>query len=200
MKSPSSRQPSKRFAKGKSPRGYPLPRRTGNFVFVCLLSLMGAGAASPTDRQVWNANHQKLAALVQEFRVLLNIEEQISVSIVRKNHMLASVRPSSKQPGSFVVRFDRSFLAALADEELRAAIAHELGHVWIFVHQPYVQSEPLANKKALEVIQLDSLQKMYEKVRAYQGRHGRPGKVLDGEKALATTPPASDSWRATERR
>jgi Zn-dependent peptidase ImmA (M78 family) len=52
----------------------------------------------------------------------------------------------------------------LSDAERQAMVAHELGHVWIFTHHPYLQSEALANRKAEELVSRESLQQVYEKV------------------------------------
>ena len=43
-------------------------------------------------------------------------------------------------------------------------IAHELGHVWIYTHHPYLQTEQLANQIALKVVSRESLDSVYGKV------------------------------------
>ena len=124
-------------------------------------------------------SEQKLKAVIEEFRSRLGISERIVVSIVRSNELLVSVRPSPLQARTFIVRVDKHFLSSLSEEELRAAVAHELGHVWIFTHPPYIQSEPLANGKAVELVSLESLKRVYEKVWAYEGRQGTPEKIVN---------------------
>ena len=52
----------------------------------------------------------------------------------------------------FKLAIDVAFLEALTDDELEAAIAHELGHVWVFTHHPHLQTEELANQIALRVV------------------------------------------------
>ena len=129
---------------------------------------------------------QKLSAIVEEFRSRLGISGRIVVSIVRSNQLLVSVRPSPLQAKTFIVRLDKHFLATLSHEELRAAIAHELGHVWIFTHSPYIQTEPLANSTALELVSRENLKHVYEKVWAYEGRQGTPEKILsEAEEGLS---------------
>jgi predicted SprT family Zn-dependent metalloprotease len=82
------------------------------------------------------------------------------------------VRRAEPQASSFVVEFDKNFLASLDQEELRAVIAHELGHVWIFTHHPYLQTEALANQKAMEVVGRETLERVYEKVWRIEGQQG----------------------------
>ena len=65
--------------------------------------------------------------------------------------------------------FEESFIGTLNEDELRAVIAHELGHVWIFTHHPYLQTEALANNVAMRVVTRDSLERVYAKVRQHGG-------------------------------
>ena len=60
----------------------------------------------------------------------------------------------------------------MSDDELAAVIAHELGHVWIFTHHPYLQTEELANQIALRVVTRISLDSVYQKVWAHTGAKG----------------------------
>jgi predicted Zn-dependent protease len=64
------------------------------------------------------------------------------------------------------------FLQKLDEDELRAALAHELGHVWIFTHHPFLQTERLANEIGRRVVSRDSLEKLYLKLWAYEGAAG----------------------------
>jgi predicted Zn-dependent protease len=72
----------------------------------------------------------------------------------------------------FAMSFERSFLATLGEDELEAVVAHELGHVWIFTHHPYLHTEALANQVAMRVVSRGSLEAVYEKVRARGGLKG----------------------------
>ena len=56
--------------------------------------------------------------------------------------------------------------------ELRAVVAHELGHVWIFTHHPYLQTERLANSIAMRVVSRQNLEKIYDKVWQRGGTKG----------------------------
>jgi hypothetical protein len=62
----------------------------------------------------------------------------------------------------------------LKDDELRAAVAHELGHVWIYTHHPFLQTERLANSVGLRVVDRESFEKMYSKLWTYEGASGVP--------------------------
>jgi len=56
--------------------------------------------------------------------------------------------------------------------KIEAAIAHELGHVWIFSHHPYLQTEQLANRIAMRAVSRDSLQRVYAKLWERGGMKG----------------------------
>jgi hypothetical protein len=56
------------------------------------------------------------------------------------------------------------FSRSTVDSELSASIGHELGHVWIFTHHPYLQTELLANQVALRVVSREDLERIYEKI------------------------------------
>jgi predicted Zn-dependent protease len=55
-------------------------------------------------------------------------------------------------------------LDVLTDDEVRAAIAHELGHVWVFTHHPFLQTEELANRIAMRAVSRETLERVYDKV------------------------------------
>jgi predicted Zn-dependent protease len=77
---------------------------------------------------------------------------------------LFSVVPVEHQQGTFLLSVEEDFAQALNDTELRAAVAHELGHVWIYTHFPFLQTEQLANDIASRVISRDTLTPLYDKV------------------------------------
>src|SRR5262249_18600428 len=65
-----------------------------------------------------------------------------------------------------------NFVRLLDDEELTAALAHELAHVWIYTHHPFLHTEVLANQIAMQVVPRDSLNQLYFKVRTFYGDRG----------------------------
>ena len=83
-----------------------------------------------------------------------------------------SVETLSGRTGPFVITIDRGFIDQLNRAEAEAAIAHELGHVWIYTHHPYLQTERLANDVAMRVINRSAFEPVYKKVWARTGIAG----------------------------
>ena len=65
---------------------------------------------------------------------------KVAVSVVPKNPLMVSVEFTDTDTG-FLLSVEEDFVNELTQEELEAAIAHELGHVWIFTHHPFLQTE-----------------------------------------------------------
>src|SRR5262245_49653478 len=107
--------------------------------------------------------------------------QHVQISIVSTDERMVSVQRIRESAGAdqiFIIRFDQSFLDGLSDEELEAAIAHELGHVWISSHHPYLQTEALANEIAMRVVSRDSMKKVYAKLWLHLGTSGDFEKLL----------------------
>ena len=133
-----------------------------------------------------------LQKLVNKMRKELAVTHDVTVELVGHNPLKASVEPirgvarkgatrrgasrkGANRKGdtrSFRLSIERAFLAKLTAEELRAVIAHELGHVWIYTHHPYLQTEQLANTIAVRVVSRESIVKVYGKVWADAGAAG----------------------------
>jgi hypothetical protein len=122
----------------------------------------------------------------------LGITPPIVVSIVPSNHLMMSVEPPTDTRKTFLLSVEASFLDPLTDDELEAAIAHELGHVWIFTHHPFLQTEELANRIAMRVVRRQSLERVYAKVWERGGTKG------DLSWFLGDAPPSSAAGLATE--
>jgi predicted Zn-dependent protease len=105
-----------------------------------------------------------LQRLVDELRERLGIPEPVTVSVVANNPKVVSVAPPAGRGLPFELAVEADFLAALADDELTAALAHELGHVWVSTHHPFLQTERLANDIAMRVVSRDSLERVYTKM------------------------------------
>ena len=86
------------------------------------------------------------------------------MSLVDRNDMVVTVERSQNGSGAFSLVMEAGFLETLNDGELEAVIAHELGHVWIFTHHPYLHTEELANEIAMRVVSRETLAGVYEKV------------------------------------
>jgi hypothetical protein len=118
--------------------------------------------AAPTETLV--APTTRLQAIVDDVRARLAISEEVVVSIVPRNKLLVSVQRSQSRDGVFALSFESDFLDVLSKDELIAVVAHELGHVWIFTHHPYLQTEELANQVAMRLVSRATLDNVYEKV------------------------------------
>jgi hypothetical protein len=127
--------------------------------------LNGAG---PESAQTTRA---RVREIVDDFMARLTLTERVTISVVPKNPLMLSVEFNDTEAG-FLLSLEEDFVNELTDEELRAAIAHELGHVWIFTHHPYLQTELLANQIAQRLVPRDDLVQVYEKV---WGRLGTKG-------------------------
>jgi len=87
--------------------------------------------------------------------------------MVEANRLAFSVQPYGHD--EFLLRVDTHFLVNLDDDEMTAALAHELGHVWIYTHHPFLHTEALANEIALRVVSRDVLRRLYSKVSQFEG-------------------------------
>ena len=121
-------------------------------------------ATEPVEKQ--------LQAIVASLRERLAITAAVDVAIVPSNALMMSVAAPDDQSRPFLLAVDSSFLDTLTDDELEAAIAHELGHVWVFTHHPFLQTEELANQIAMRAVSRESLELVYGKVWARGGVKG----------------------------
>ncbi len=117
-----------------------------------------------------------LQEVTDDLRGRLHIAEQVQIELVDHNPLVMSVETLSGRKGPFVITVDRDFIQELSPSEAEAAIAHELGHVWIYTHAPYIQTERLANDIAMRVINRSAFEPVYEKV--WQ-RTGIRGNLID---------------------
>jgi hypothetical protein len=101
----------------------------------------------------------------------LTMTHKVAVAVVPKNPLMVSVEYTDTSTG-FLLSVEEDFVSELTQEELEAAIAHELGHVWIFTHHPFLQTEVLANQIAQRLVPRSSLVQVYEKVWRRQGTKG----------------------------
>jgi hypothetical protein len=113
-----------------------------------------------------------LQEITDDLRTRLEISERVHVTLVDHNPLVMSVETLSGRTGPFVITVDRDFIRELDHAQLEAAIAHELGHVWIYTHHPYLQTERLANEIAMRVINRAAFEPVYEKVWRRTGLRG----------------------------
>ena len=133
--------------------------------------------SAPQSAEETSRMEQKIDRIVADFRERLGIVQQVSVSIVSGNSHLASSACSSAQTQEYEISFDAGFLQSLDDGEVKAAVAHEMGHIWIFTNFPYLQTESLANQQALKLVPRSELQRIYEKMWKWRG--GARGNLAD---------------------
>jgi len=113
-----------------------------------------------------------LQDLTDELRTRLQITERVHVTLVDHNPLVMSVETLAGRTGPFIITVDREFIGELNHPEVEAALAHELGHVWIYTHEPYLQTERLANDIAMRVVSRSAFEPVYEKVWARTGIKG----------------------------
>jgi Zn-dependent protease with chaperone function len=135
----------------------------------------------PTGRcaESGSPTREKVEALIRKHAERLGIRREIGVSIISGNSRLASVESVSAEEGSYRISFEEDFLQTLDDRDLNAVVAHELGHVWIFTHSPYLQTESLANRQALKLVSRADLLRVYEKVWQWNGARGDLSRVIE---------------------
>jgi hypothetical protein len=118
--------------------------------------------------------------VVDALKARLSIPDAVAVSVVPENKLVVSVERAKNGTSGFVLSVEDDFVQRLNGEELDAVVAHELGHVWIYTHHPFLQTEELANEIAMRVVSRDVLQRLYEKVWERTGTRGKltylPGK------------------------
>jgi hypothetical protein len=134
---------------------------------MCLaLSIGTAGRASASEEAAVLAatESRRVQEMVDAMRLELDVTHQVGVELVAVNPLKASVEPDKSNAGTYKLSIEQSFLEQLTPVELKAVIAHELGHVWIYTHHPYLQTEQLANQIALKVVSRESLDSVYGKV------------------------------------
>jgi len=130
----------------------------------------------------------KLQSIVTNLKARLSISVAVVVSIVPTDPLIMSVKPPESPKDPFLLSVDAAFLDQLTDDELEAAIAHELGHLWVFTHHPFLQTEELANQIAMRVVSRQSLERVYGKVWARGGTKGDLNRFLGSTAAAGLAP------------
>ena len=145
------------------------PRRsTAIHRVLVVCSLLVTGPATAADSIVTSTTTlvktERVQVLVDQFRARLKLPRAVTASVVPENPLLVSVSPPRDIDGAYDLAFEGRFLDRLSDDELRAVVAHELGHVWIFTHHPYLQTEAGANQIAERLVTRQTLERVYAKV------------------------------------
>ena len=125
----------------------------------CSVGLFPARALAADEPATDRVDVVRVQQIVDDLKSRLGIPQTVSVSFVDRNPLMVSVGPVAG--GGFALSFEADFAERLTLEELTAAIAHELGHVWIYTHFPFLQTEQLANEIAMRVVSRESLVPVY---------------------------------------
>ena len=110
--------------------------------------------------------------VVDDLRQRLGIAAPVFVTLVDREPRAMSVRASRERRGTFELAVDRRFAVSLPVAQLEAALAHELGHVWISTNHPYLQTEQLANAVAMRVVARERLVEVYRTLWGADAVHG----------------------------
>jgi hypothetical protein len=164
-----------------------VPRRAWRRAAMVALSfpliVIAASSAMAKSRSAHERDEaaKDLQSLLDDVRNRLGIDRAVSVELVLKNPHIVSVATPKENGAPFTVMVEESVLGLLTRDELEAAMAHELGHVWVFTHHPYLQTELLANQVAMRVVGRETLIRVYEKVWARDGQKGNLIRFLGEE-------------------
>jgi Zn-dependent protease with chaperone function len=139
------------------------------FYVVCLLPSLARAEELRSDHN--DLDLEKLQEIAAQRASLLGIPQDIHVVVVPNNKMVISVERDSNGK-SYRLLIDQKFMDQLDDDDVVTAIAHELGHVWIFTHHPYLQTEALANQIAMRTVTRAHLAALYKKLWQFTGVPG----------------------------
>jgi hypothetical protein len=138
-----------------------------------------SAGARPSDPPVELTELDRAQRAVDTMCERLGLTVEVVAELVPRHPRLVGVAPRSERARSYRLTLEAGFVSELTDDELDAAIAHELGHVWIFGHHPFLQTEQLANQVALRIVSRDALEAMYVKVDARGGPKARLSRFGD---------------------
>jgi hypothetical protein len=147
-------------------------RKTFLIIAALLLLLPSAGSSVANERAADDLHTAQAQHIVDALRAQLGISAGVSVVIVDRDPRVVSVRARRDGSGGFALSVERSFAEKVTALQLRAALAHELGHVWIATHHPYLQTEQLANRVAMRVVSRESLVDVYRALWGAEALHG----------------------------
>jgi hypothetical protein len=153
-------------------------RSSAHFVVLLVTLVLGASGSLGAEKAGAGTTEERLKRIVRVLKTRLSISVPVVVSVVPTNSLMMSVEAPKDSKNPFLLSIDANFLETLSAEELEAAIAHELGHVWVFTHHPYLQTEELANQIAMRAVSRASLERVYAKVWQRGGTKGDLARFL----------------------
>jgi len=144
-------------------------------VLVVCMCVQASYSAGFTPKPATRMPH--LDEVASGFAATLKVARRVEVVVVPRNDLVVSVEPMNPEEGYRVI-FEQKFFDLLNDQEISAALAHEIGHVWIYTHFPFLQTEALANEIALKVAPRKAMESLYEKLWSYTGIKGNMEELL----------------------
>lgn len=158
-----------------------------SFVFIFLVAV--PVAQDPPN--ILSLREAVAREIVNHLRGELSIRNEVDIVLVRYHPLVFFVEPEDARKLRFRLSMEAAFLLQLDDEELLAALAHEMGHVWIFTNFPFLHTEMLANTIGQRVAPRRSFERIYTKLWAYERTTGVPMDELlgpvQGDSASAPT-------------
>jgi hypothetical protein len=134
---------------------------------------------------------KRVQVIVADLEGRLQMPQHVDVALVPTEVRMVAVqrvRHDAATPDDFIIRLDEQFFESLNEEELTAALAHELGHVWISTHHPYLQTEALANEIAMKAVPRESMKKIYAKLWLHMGTSGDIEQLLGHDQTQPNRP------------
>jgi hypothetical protein len=163
-------------------------RRSRWFFAFCLIApaLVASTAFAASSTVATDKRSRQLQRMLERVKERLGLNYEVTLELVPKNRHLISVEAVKGPERAFLVRVEERMLELLGDDELEAALAHELGHVWVFTHHPFLQTEQLANDVAMRVVTRDALARVYDKVWKAGAEKGDLGAFLGPEPSVVS--------------
>jgi hypothetical protein len=143
-------------------------------VLAVLLVLLLVHPIAKDSTSIVTLKGRRAQEFVDQLRSELSITTEVQVAVVVYHPLVFSVQPMDSKKDRFLLSMELGFLLTVDDDELRAALAHELGHVWIYIHHPFLQTERLANTIGQRVEARANFEKTYAKLWKYEGTSGVP--------------------------
>jgi hypothetical protein len=157
-------------------------------VAFCLIgpALAASTAFAASSTVASDKRSRQLQRMLERVKERLGLDYPVTLELVPKNRHLISVETVTGPDRKFLVKVEERMLELLGDDELEAALAHELGHVWVFTHHPFLQTEQLANDVAMRVVTRDALARVYDKVWKAGAEKGDLAAFLGPEPSVAS--------------
>jgi hypothetical protein len=143
-----------------------VPALSVAFVFLDVVPI------APDPPILLNLRIARAREIVDHLRAGLAITSAVDLILVKYHPLVFSVEPEDSSKQRFRLTMEAGFLQILDDDELLGALAHEMGHVWVFTHHPFLQTETLANLIGQKVAPRRSFEKVYTKLWAYERTSG----------------------------